>query len=287
MRRRPRRRAVWAELVPYGELCSPAVLELLRSRSLGVQVAVTPDLLSGVGRVARVCREAGIELGLWPMLSRQDGRWPSAANVAPFEAFVAELLDVLERNDGGPATLTIDLEPPIDELGSLLRVDHQAMARRLRRGLSQHVIGRFERIVTAAHDRGMATMAAALPTVLSDGRRPGGWQGFLGTPVDGLPVSRVTVMVYTSLLEGYARGLLRRADAVSLLSLAAGATARRYGERGSLSLGATGTGALGDEPVYRHRAELVEDVAVTRAAGIDDILLFSLGGVLGRSAPEA
>ena len=94
-------------------------------------------------------------------------------------------------------------------------------------------------------------------------------------------------MIYTSLLEGYARGALSRADAVSLLAATARATARRYGARGSVSLGASGRGALGDEPTYRCRAELVEDLAVVRAAGIDDILLFSLGGVLGRKRPEA
>jgi hypothetical protein len=46
-------------------------------------------------------------------------------------------------------------------------------------------------------------------------------------------------------------------------------------------------GALGDEPVYRAVRELREDVAAARAAGIEDLSLFDLGGVLARPPAEA
>ena len=103
---------------------------------------------------------------------------------------------------------------------------------------------RYVELVGAIHRRGITTLAAAFPLVLSDGRATGGWQQLLGTPVDGPPFSQVTVMVYSSVVEGYARGLLDRADTVSLLAAAASAAVRRYGVRASLSLGATGPGRV-------------------------------------------
>jgi hypothetical protein len=48
-----------------------------------------------------------------------------------------------------------------------------------------------------------------------------------------------------------------------------------------------GTGAFGDEPTYRSPAELADDVAVARGAGVDDLALFDLGGVLRRPPAEA
>ena len=45
-------------------------------------------------------------------------------------------------------------------------------------------------------------------------------------------------------------------------------------------------GALGDEPTYRVVAELREDVAITRAAGIEHIALFSLCGAMRRPPVE-
>src|SRR6185369_4864072 len=97
----------------------------------------------------------------------------------------------------------------------------------------------------------------------------------------------LTPMLYTSIIEGWSRGLLRRADARAVLSWSCARSLKKFGEVAGASLGAVGTGAFGDEPVYRSPAELADDVAVARAAGIDDLALFDLGGVLRRPPAEA
>ncbi len=93
-------------------------------------------------------------------------------------------------------------------------------------------------------------------------------------------------MLYTSILEGWSRGALRRADARALLGVACREAASRLGERAGASIGAVGPGAFGNEPTYRGVAELADDVAVARAAGVDDLALFDLGGVILRGPPE-
>jgi hypothetical protein len=125
--------------------------------------------------------------------------------------------------------------------------------------------------------------------VLADASQSGigGWQRFFGTPVDRLPVERFSPMLYTSLIEGYARGRLARADARVLLDAGARAVQRRFGSRASVSLGAVGTGVLGDEPTYRDARELADDVAIARAAGADHLLVYSLDGMLARDPYEA
>lgn len=127
---------------------------------------------------------------------------------------------------------------------------------------------------------------AVMPVVPFDGA--GQWmQRALGTPADDLPVQHHSVMAYTSLLEGWSRGLVDRRRAEWLLAVCARKTRARWGTRAGLSLGAVGTGAFGDEPVYRGPLELARDVAIARAAGIDELSLFELGGVLRRPPAEA
>jgi hypothetical protein len=48
-----------------------------------------------------------------------------------------------------------------------------------------------------------------------------------------------------------------------------------------------GTGAFGDEPSYRSVDELRRDVAIATAAGITDLSLFDLGGILRRGPAAA
>ena len=65
------------------------------------------------------------------------------------------------------------------------------------------------------------------------------------------------------------------------------ACARRWGARAAISLGVVGAGALGDESAYRNADELAEDVALAEAAGIDEIALFALDGIVARPPREA
>jgi hypothetical protein len=60
-----------------------------------------------------------------------------------------------------------------------------------------------------------------------------------------------------------------------------------YGERAHVSVGVTGTGVYGDEPIYRSADELALDVAAARAAGIEDIAVFCLEGIVRRERPAA
>ena len=135
----------------------------------------------------------------------------------------------------------------------------------------------------------MQCSAAVLPFVLfdpSDGRlRP--VQRALAAPVDALPWDHVSVMLYTSMIEGWSRGLIPRPRALDLLARGAVASRRRFGAAAGVSVGVVDVGALGNEPRYRDPAELAVDVAVSLANGVHTINLFDLGGVLRRGPAEA
>src|SRR5262249_35561414 len=104
---------------------------------------------------------------------------------------------------------------------------------------------------------------------------------------DGIGWDHVSAMLYTSILEGWSAGLLRRDDVRAILGWSCRQAALRFGPIAGASLGAVGTGAFGDEPTYKGPQELADDGAVARAAGLDDLTLFDLGGVLRRPPADA
>jgi hypothetical protein len=281
----PRRR-IWCETVPAATLAAPATVALLRRYGVDPILAVWPSTVPEARAAADRFAEAGLRPALWPMLADADGRWASADNADRFCDFAERL-----AAEASAAEIVFDLEPPIGALRAsiassvlhahLLPAGADASAFRAARE-------RIARTAGLLRARGVAVSAAmALPILFDPPRGPAGWEARLGTPVDGIAWDHVSPMLYSSILEGWSRGLLSRRDALAILACSCRASAHRFGSLGGASLGAVGAGAFGDEPTYPSPAELAEDVSVARAAGVDDLALFDLGGALRRPPAEA
>lgn len=278
---KPRYR-VFSEYTPYAALTEPQLLDDLARRRIQLAVAVTPELAPELVDVLRRCHQHGVEVALWPMLSDAQGRWASAANADAYCRFVRELLTRVGEAAVLPQALVIDLEPPIERLR---RVKDLSLRPTAGTAPPTAATSAAELTALAANTAalGLEIFAAAVPAVaVSPDTSARGWQRLLQTPIDALPLHRISTMVYTSLFEGYSRGIIRRQDARALLFTLAQATQRRYGPRASISLGAIGKGALGDEQTYRSPTELIDDVGIARAAGLSDLALFNLDGALAR-----
>ncbi|MBX3199749.1 MAG: hypothetical protein KF894_16555 [Labilithrix sp.] len=292
-------RRVYSETLPYAELVRPRTIALLARYRLELVLAVRPWDEPELPRVARALRDGGVPLSVWPMLSDDDGRWASAHNAPQFSRLVLSVCDALDRGGAPPRDVLFDLEPPFAHARALASMGSRGTSTPaglagLASGLTRATSGAFDAAsralgdaVAEVHARGIATSTAVWPLVALD--RPGGqaWQSLLGTPVDALGAGHVSVMMYTSILEGWSRRALRRRDVTALLAAATSRAVRRWGSSAGISLGCVGTGALDDEPTYRDPSELAEDAAVARAAGCDKLTLFELGGVLAREPAEA
>lgn len=292
-------RRVYSETLPHADLVRPRTIALLSRFGLEVVLAVRPWDVRGLPDVARTLRDAGVPLAIWPMLSDEKGRWASVHNANAFGELTLSICDALEAAGAAPRDVLFDLEPPFAQARSLAEVgaartrNGEGLAR-LARGLGRPPAPLFAaasqalaRTVDEIHARGITTSMAVWPLVALDPPGEKAWQSLLGTPVDALGAGHVSVMMYTSILEGWSRGTLRRRDTTALLAAATVRTMRRWGARAGISLGCVGTGAFEDEPIYRDPSELAEDAAVARAAGCERLTLFDLGGVLAREPAEA
>lgn len=266
---------MWCETLPYDEL--PPVVGLLQHYRVDLLLAVRPWQLAEVADVVRRFQGAGVFVALWPMIDDAEGRWASTTTYAPFIAFA----DALRARVPFADELVIDLEPPIAKLARWKEGRPTWPRSRPRYAVARAALA-------AAVERwrmGARITTAILPFLTLEWR--GQWmQRALGTPVSGLAIERHSVMAYTSLFEGWSRGLVDRRRAEQVLGGCARLTRSRYGERGALSLGTVGPGAFGDEPSYRNPTELARDVAIAVAAGIDELSLFELGGIVRRAPTE-
>ncbi len=275
----PRRRRIWCETVPPETLAAPATVALLRRYAVDPILAVWPSTVTAAGTALARFADAGLRPALWPMLADADGRWIGAANADLFCAFAERLLREL-----GATEIVLDLEPPIDAVRQTLAssaVNAHVLPASATPAAFRAARVRIGELANRVRARGAAVSAAVALPVLFD--RPGGsagWQARLGTPVDGIAWDHVSPMLYTSIVEGWSRGLLARADVRAVLAWSCSASARRFGPRAGASLGAVGTGAFGDEPTLRSPAELEDDVGVALACGVDD-----LGALRSRRRP--
>lgn len=291
---RPSRLRIYSEMLPYEGVVRPRTLALLARYRLELVLAVRPWDAEALPDVARHLRDAGIPLSIWPMLADESGRWANVHNAESFSRFVLALSEALEDAQARPVDVLLDLEPPFAQASSLAAVGEGhpsgifgALSRRPPPAAVARAQATLASTVETLRERAITTSLAVWPLVALDPLGAMAWQSLLGTPVDGLASSHVSVMVYTSIFEGWSRGALRRRDATELLAAATARTVRRWGALGGISLGCVGTGAFADEPVYRGPAELAEDVLVTHAAGCSNLALFDLAGVLAREPAEA
>ena len=258
------------------------------ARTLGSYVAFVDSLTAELARSAVPLAEIAIDLEP-PFF---------VAKAASHGAWLGPLRTAIElREDYAAASVT--LRGFVARLGADLRVSCAAVPLVLLDG--DHGTDAAPR---ADHDEASAVRSAggapagadpgAREASIQDGAGRAGasharpfFQGILGTPVDGVAFGSVSIMAYTSILEGWSRGLLDRRASLGVLGECARLARARYGDRASISVGTVGTGAFTDEPVYRSVAELADDVAVARAFGVDDLSLFDLGGLLRRGPAEA
>lgn len=292
------RKRVWSEFLAPDELGSDATVRLLRRFDLEPIVALPPAAESGaMAEALRRLSAGGVSFGIWPLLSDADGYWPSEENAEAFEQRVQEVLRFLDGAGARVRSVAIDLEPP---LGIAKRLLHGSLLSRgafVLRSFAQRASHRdvrrtalevMARVARTLHGRGLETIAAVLPPVVLDlYAKDDLWQGIFRTPASAPGWSVVSPMMYTTLLKRLlpsrsalsARALLFESGRMLVESVGP--------SRASLSVGLVTTGKLGDEPAFGSPDELELDVAAARAAGVRDLALFSLEGVLHRGAPES
>ncbi|MFC1888347.1 hypothetical protein ACFL4G_01185, partial [Thermodesulfobacteriota bacterium] len=239
---------------------------------------------------------AGIELALWPLLPDEIGYWPNERNVDSFSAFVQEILDQVRTDGLRLPWIAIDMEPPIYQMDALkgtwgidrLRTLASLARANRNRPRFEAASDRYRSLLGVIHRAGAKTLVPVLPILSHELTRNGqGLQDLLETPITGIGWDVISLMIYNSMLVGYSGERISWTDARWYLYSTCREMRRALGTRASVSVGLLSPAKLGDEPYYEDPDELRPDVQAAVAAGIADIAVYSLEGILGKKDPEA
>lgn len=284
------RSRIFSEHLPPAQLGAPRTLKLLHDFSVQPIVALPPRAQTQqMGRALAALSEATGGVGLWPLLHDDDGYWPSNRNFSTFEERVFDVMRFAAAHKVRAQTVITDLEPPLDQLtqllggGPMLRMlwaGRRMLAPGLRRGRHAQQLGRW---VAARHQEGLEVVGTVFPPVVWDFSLPRApVSKFLDTPFHrALPLAP---MFYSSVLAGLLPG--GRPTALRLMGHWARRLVVAQGPQAMACLGLVGVGKLEDEPVWSSPAALVEDLELVTGAGIRDVILFALEGVLQDPEPE-
>jgi hypothetical protein len=285
---------IWSEHLPLHALRDADTLDLLASAQAHPLIAVTPAHdLDALAHALIAIAQRGLEPGIWPLLPDADGYWPSEHNAPQYWQHVGELLDALSARGARARWVAVDLEPPLSQLQRLRHDVAPGLARlSALRQLARDNLDppRFARAVDAytaglarAHAHGARTLAVTVPLAAHDLRDDLPlWQDLFEAPWAPVPWDRAGIMAYGSMVAGYSRGALSHADARAIHYRLFCHLARAFGHRAHASLGVTGVGKLGDEPAYTRPDQLARDASAARAAGVHDLAIFCLEGLVGR-----
>lgn len=237
----------------------------LRALDAGVTLGLR-DLSVERAAVLRDWHQAGVPVGAWLLLPRQQGYFATPDNVPQVEARVDAFLRWREAHHVPVASLGLDFEPALDELDALLAQPVATVAGWVRRARDE---GRFVRarahytaLVARLRGEGLRVEAYQPPMVLDD-RRLGGTALSRITGAMAVSVDREVVMLYSSLYGVAGPGLV--------------ALAAR--ECSAIGLGSTGGGV---DPLPKLSwAQLERDLLVA-AAVCRDLSLFSLEGCVAQ-----
>lgn len=286
---------VWCEFLPYEQLRRPEVLRLLRRYNVMLCLSVPSHRLDkDLAGAMQACADAGVPVGWWVLMPEAEGYWPSEGNVFHFEAQLARVREFADRRGLPFQCLAVDLELPLTQvrrfraaegwrkLPVMLDIAHQ----NLTPNRYAQAVSEFQRVQSLLHADGIETLCAAMDLVLEDVEQvQPTCQDLFETPVLDVSWDRVSVMLYNTLMAQLLGCSISQARGLQYLQCKR--LKQALESRAAVSLGLTGVGVLGDEPIYKSPQELMPDVAAARAAGIEDIALYNLEGILASSDPGA
>ena len=306
-------RLITAEYTAFDQLIKPDVTQLFVDGRAALCLCVRPHWLRhhgassqrsgdynetrdpnaygiGLDRVLETYRDAGVPVVCWPLLPPKEGLYLNRRSAGEFERALERLFAWCDARDHPLETVLVDIEPatlPGQHFLSRARV--RQMLEDLDHRTFEAAIPRFERIVALLRSHGTRAMAATVPFVAQDhatGRR--GWQDLAGGPILAVDWDQVFVMVYPSWFVQTGRLLGVGWDAAHQLTFQYAREVKRiWGARAVVGVGVTHPGEGQESVIYETPTQLAPAIAAVRAAGVEEIAVYDLEGMLGSPDPRA
>ncbi|HOO55851.1 MAG TPA: hypothetical protein PLN69_03445 [bacterium] len=288
---------VWSEFFNPADFLRKDVMGILSRYDVSPCIAFQPYCMNDeFARVFAEYEQAGIPVTVWALLPEESGYWACEQNAHEFSAFVESIFDWADEKGFGIPWLAIDMESPMQQMDLVKNIDRPGYKKKLLKTvLANRNKSRFydsatiySRLVESVHQRGSKTIAAVLAVVMEDirsGRT--GIQDAVETPVSTINFDVLSFMIYNTTLEDFSGGIMSIKDGNYYLYSAMKDMRGTLGNRAGVSIGVTGAGLVSRAPADKTPATLTQDMRAAKAAGVEDISIYNLEGIMSSDRPEA
>jgi len=275
--------AVWSEFLPPQEVSGQ--LPALARFEADLYLAVQPDDLGeDLLALLREAKTQNVGVRLWPQLPDL-GVWINETNAVEFGVYVFELLEWMAANDVSVDWIIFDLEPSF-EYAEQLRgtLGEEGLAGVLDLLAAHRVPEDFEaarrtiaEIVEQLHSVDVRAMAVTLPWTIDDlADSDADLQDIFDTPLVGIGWDKISVMAYRPWFSDFVGASL----SPGFVGSYAESIAALFGDRAQVAIGNISSPGLLLPQGYSDPFDVTRDVAAARSAGVADVSLYSLDGMV-------
>ncbi|MGE5583185.1 MAG: hypothetical protein ACM3X9_11715 [Bacillota bacterium] len=279
---------VTSEFLAYPKLIEPMVVQLLKKYRFGLCLCIREEQLNDeLAQLCKIYASAGIPLIFWPLLPLKEGLYLNKYSVTEYHNYLDLLFAWLEKKKLHVFGLLVDVEPDyhkpkpgsspiIDNIWhSLKELDEEAF---------KAAISGFQGIIGKIRRHNCLAIGAALPFVCDDrsGSAPV-WQDYWGGPVAEVEWDILVFMLFGS---WFVEMGMDWPTAHCLVYDYTKEIKKFWQNKAVVSLGVTTPGTGAETAIYKSPAQLGEAVSAVRAAGINNIAIYDLKGILDSAEPE-
>ncbi len=287
--RRSNQNFVTSEFLPYSKLIEPVVINLLKNQHFGLCLCIRENLLNEeLDRLCRLYTKAGIPLIFWPLLPEQEGLYLNKYSITEYYQYLDTVFDWLESRGHHIFGLLVDVEPDYQKPkpGSSPIIDNiWNSIRDMDEADFKEAITGFRQIIAKIRKHGCQAIGAALPFVCNDKLEHSEvWQDYWGGPVAMVEWDVLVFMLFGS---WFVQMGLSWPNAHYLIYDYTEAIRKFWPNKAVVALGVTTPGTGAEKDLYQSPAQLSEGVSAVKAAGISNIAIYDLKGILDSPNPAA
>ena len=274
--------------VPFSEIRSH--LPLLEARGATLYIEVRERHIGSADLIDLLteARARGIRVMLWPLLATEEGPWANELNAEPFADLARRFVDWLQGEGLPTEWLVVNMENSAAQMDLIKAYffggEYEALLELLLGNLDAEGFARavevYRDLVEAMHGRGVQVAVTTYPFMVDDFQDGDtDLQDLANVPLAGIDWDALTFTAYRTAYSGD----LGVEFGPAIVYDYGRAAKSLFGDRARLAVGMIGTTSHGEG--YTGPEDLALDIAAARAAGIEEVDLFHLAGMLEEGGP--
>lgn len=293
---------VYCEILTPKDLSAPDIIQLLGEFNVTLGHGIVFSEIDGDSsrkklasylELADKLRQTGSALALWPLLPKSMGYWINERNLDKFDRLADFLLESFAHFGVKPDLIIADIETPWSQLASTFMPGPRLWEKVLNillmyignRNPARFAwsVSKLSKIVDRLQAQGAPVSCAVFPLLVADLCAKGDMlQDVLEMPVFRVPFSILNLMFYNSYVPKEVPLFIPPGSQQRALYEYAKEMKNNFGKKAWLTIGSTWEGVIpGNEgKAYNSPEDILPDIGAAKAAGIDNLWLYCLEGVL-------